>query len=75
MKAIEYTVKVNKQDIDFLNKIIEAHEDVAIIRTVDKENSYVKMFTTNFYTKELEEILNRFDNLEIISKKEWEGNL
>lgn len=75
MKAIEYVVKINKKDIDFVNKIIEAHEDVAIIRTVDKDNSYLKMFTTKFYTKELENILKHFENIEIISVKEWEGQL
>lgn len=78
MKSIEYTLKLEKKDIDFINKILEACEGIAILRSKITDG-VVKMYTTTYYKEELEKVIESLRkyglNIEIISKDEFKGEL
>ena len=42
MRSYEYILDIDKHDIDFINKIVEAYEGLAIVRTLDSKNGKIK---------------------------------
>ena len=79
LKEWEYIIQTRKEDIDFINKIMEVHEGVGNVRTLDNKNGLIKILSNMFFLSELEEILNGLVNynikIEILEKREWQGVL
>lgn len=79
MYSYEFFIKTEKRYIDYINKIVEAHEGIGIVRTIDPEQGRVKLITTSYFIQDAREVLLELKkqnvNLEITSEKEWEGVL
>ena len=46
MKSWEYIIQTKRSDIDFINKIFEACEDLGNVRTLDSHAGLVKIITS-----------------------------
>ena len=79
MKSWEYIIKTRKSDIDYINKIIEVHEGIANVRTLNSEEGMVKILTNEFFLDDVEMILEKLKKhgveIEILEKREWQGVL
>lgn len=80
MIDFEYTVKVNKQDIDILNKITEAYEGLANIRTIDAKEGIVKILTNSYFIKDVDMMIDKIERvfnikISVLKKEEWKGVL
>ncbi len=79
MESYEFTLKIQKKDIDFLNKITEAYEGVGIVRTIDPEEARVKIVTLSYFKEEVEKIIESLRvvgiEIEILKSTLWEGVL
>ncbi len=79
MKSWEYIIKTKKANIDYINKIIEAQEGMANVRTLNSEEGLIKILTNNFFLEDVEAILEKLKKhsieIEILEKREWQGVL
>lgn len=79
MYSYEYILKINKYDIDFINKIVEAYEGLAIVRTLDKKEGVIKLLTNSYFIEDVNNLLEKLEryNIEIKIQKQgiWEGEL
>ena len=79
MKSWEYIIKTKKANIDYINKIIEAQEGMAKVRTLNSEEGLIKILTNNFFLEDVEAILEKLKKhsieIEILEKREWQGVL
>lgn len=79
MNSLEFYIKTDKKNIDFINKTIEAYEGIGIVRTLDPQKGLIKIITLDYYQNDMRNILNglyKYDvKLEIIEEKNWEGEL
>ena len=79
MKSREYIIKTKKANIDYINKIIEAQEGMANVRTLNSEEGLIKILTNNFFLEDVEAILEKLKKhsieIEILEKREWQGVL
>ena len=79
MKSWEYIIKTKKANIDYINKIIEAQEGMANVRTLNSEEGLIKILTNNFFLEDVEAILEKLKKhsieIEILDKREWQGVL
>ncbi|BDU50533.1 DUF4911 domain-containing protein [Haliovirga abyssi] len=79
MNSLEFYIKTDKKNIDFINKTIEAYEGMGIVRTLDPKNGLIKIITLDYYEDDIRNILNglyKYDvELEIIDERNWEGEL
>ena len=75
----EYIIKTKKANIDYINKIIEAQEGMAKVRTLNSEEGLIKILTNNFFLEDVEAILEKLKKhsieIEILEKREWHGVL
>ncbi len=79
MKSWDYIIKTKKANIDYINKIIEAQEGMANVRTLNSEEGLIKILTNNFFLEDVEAILEKLKKhsieIEILEKREWQGVL
>ncbi len=54
---VVYRVKVDRENIGFINAIFEAYEEVAIVRVVDKRESIMEIYTSSFFEETVEKII------------------
>lgn len=77
MKELEYIIKTDRYNIDFINKIVEAYEGLAVLRTLDKYEARIKLLTNYCFENDIDSLLKKLKkyeiNYEIIEKREWEG--
>ncbi|MGM0508765.1 MAG: DUF4911 domain-containing protein [Fusobacteriota bacterium] len=77
MKSYEYYIQTRKQDIDFINKIVEAYEGLGIVRTLDAGSGKIKIITNSDHLDEMDKILENLKDhdveLEVFKKEEWKG--
>ena len=67
-REISIRVQVATKDIDFLNKIMEGYEGIALVTTEDAEQGYVRLYTADSTKNYLLEILETFPrNIRIIN--------
>lgn len=75
----EYIVKTKKENIDIINKITEAYEGLAIIRTLNANEGMIKILSLScnlIYVDRMIDKLKRYGiELEILDKREWLGIL
>ena len=79
MRSYEYILDIDKHDIDFINKVVEAYEGLAIVRTLDAKNGRIKLLTNEFMKSDVDMLLEKFKRhgiiFEIISEDFWKGVL
>lgn len=76
----EYIIKVEKKDIDMLNKITEAYEGIGNVRTLDANKGLIKILTNKYFLEDVDLMLDRIRKIfkikiDIISVKKWEGEI
>ena len=78
-KSYEFIIQSKKEDIDFINKIVEAYEGAGVVRTLDSTNGIVSVISTDDYKDMMREVLidlgNRWVDLKIIEEGAWKGTL
>lgn len=79
MRSYEYILDIDKRDIDFINKIVEAYEGLAIVRTLDSKNGKIKILTNEYMKSDVDLLLEKFRKngieFNIISQDFWKGIL
>lgn len=79
MKSWEYIIKTKKSNIDYINKIVEVHEGLANVRTLNSEEGLIKIITNEYFLKEVDELLEKLKKhnieIELLDKREWQGVL
>jgi hypothetical protein len=78
-KSYEFIIQSKKEDIDFINKIVEAYEGAGVVRTLDSINGIISVISTDDYKDMMREVLidlgNRWVDLKIIEEGAWKGTL
>ena len=78
-KNYEFIIQSKKEDIDFINKIVEAYEGAGVVRTLDSTNGIISVISTDDYKDMMREVLidlgNRWVDLKIIEEGAWKGTL
>lgn len=79
MQSLEYIVKIDKQDRDFVNRVLEVFEDVAVMRTIKRFDETQQILTNEYNCELLEELIEYISNyginISVISKGKWEGRI
>lgn len=79
MGSYEFRIQSRKEDIDFINKIIEAYEEVGVVRTTDAKAGIITVITTNDYKDIAKDIIldlgKNYVKAEIIEEGPWKGFL
>ena len=78
-KSYEFIIQSKKEDIDFINKIVEAYEGAGVVITLDSTNGIISVISTDDYKDMMREVLidlgNRWVDLKIIEEGAWKGTL
>ncbi len=79
MKSYEFLIESKREDIDFINKIIEAYEGAGVVRTLDPIKGIISVISTDdfkdFIRDILEDLGNKWVKLDIIKEGPWQGTL
>lgn len=79
MESYEFIVKSKREDIDFINKIIEAYEGLGVVRTTNPKEGLLTIITTNDFKDELKKIIldlgNKYVVAKILEEGKWKGQL
>ncbi|MDR1831173.1 MAG: DUF4911 domain-containing protein [Fusobacteriaceae bacterium] len=79
MESYEFKIQSRKNDIDFINKIVESYEGVGFIKTVDAAQGLISFIVTPDFIETAREIvadLNRHHvETRIASEGKWDGVL
>lgn len=57
MESYEFIVKSRKEDIDFINKIIEAYEGLGVVRTTNAKEGLLTIITTDNFKDDLRDVI------------------
>lgn len=78
-KSYEFLLRSKVEDIDFINKIMEAYEGVGVVRTLDSKTGLLSIVLTedfkDFVREMLEDLGKKWVSLEILSEGTWSGRL
>lgn len=80
LSSYEFLIQSRKEDIDFINKIVEAYEGIGVVRTVDANAGLVNIISTDdfkYFVKVIVEDLSKNYGIEakIIEEGAWKGYL
>ncbi|WP_300359354.1 DUF4911 domain-containing protein [Fusobacterium sp.] len=79
MQSYEFKIQSRKEDIDFINKIIEAYEEVGVVRTTDPQKGLITIISTLDYKDLAKEIIldlgKNYVKAEILEEGPWQGVL
>ena len=79
MKSWEYIVQTKKENIDFINKIVEAYDGLGNVRTLDNKKGLIKIITNSFLLDDMDKVLKKLKEhdvfIEVLEKREWLGVL
>lgn len=79
MQSYEFKIQSRKEDIDFINKIIEAYEEVGVVRTTDPQKGLITVVSTAYYKDLAREIIldlgKNYVKAEILEEGPWQGVL
>ena len=80
LSSYEFLIQSRKEDIDFINKIIEAYEGIGVVRTVDANAGILNVISTDDFKDFVRTIIEDLDkNYGVVAKitKEgaWKGSL
>ena len=79
MESYEFIVKSRKEDIDFINKIIEAYEGLGVVRTTNAKEWLLTIITTDNFKDDLRDVIvdlgKNYVVAEILEEGSWKGKL
>ena len=79
MKSWEYIIRTKKENIDFINKIVEAYDGLGNVRTLDNKKGLIKIITNSFLLDDMDKVLKKLKEhdvfIEVLEKREWLGVL
>lgn len=79
MQSYEFKIQSRKEDIDFINKIIEAYEEVGVVRTTDAQKGFITIISTEDYKDMARDIIldlgKNYVKAEILEEGPWKGIL
>lgn len=79
MKSYEFFIQTKKEDIDFINKIMEAYEGIGVVRTNDPKKGLITIITTTDFKDIAKEIIldlgKNYVEIEILNEGLWNGNI
>lgn len=79
MKSWEYIIQTKKENIDFINKIVEAYDGLGNVRTLDNKNGLIKIITNSYLLEDMDKVLEKLQKkgieIEIQDRREWLGVL
>ena len=74
MQSYEYIINTDKSNIDFINKIVEAYEGLAIVR-----NGVIKILTNTFFVNDVNMLIDKLIkfgiDMHISEERIWKGEL
>lgn len=77
--SYEFLIQSRKEDIDFINKVVEAYEGAGVVRTVDSQKGLINIITTydfkDFIKFVIEDLRKYGVVAEIIEEGAWKGSL
>lgn len=78
-KSYEFLLRSRAEDIDFINKIMEAYEGIGVVRTLNPKEGLLSIVLTDdfkdFVREVLEDLGKKWVRLEIVSEGPWKGVL
>ncbi|MDO4689976.1 MAG: DUF4911 domain-containing protein [Fusobacterium sp.] len=78
-KSYEFIIESRREDIDFINKIVEAYEGAGVVRTLDPLKGIISVISTYDFKDFMRDILidlgKKWVKLEIIEEGIWKGKL
>lgn len=78
-KSYEFIIESRREDIDFINKIVEAYEGAGVVRTLDPIKGIISVISTDDFKDFMKEILidlgKNWVKLDIIEEGIWKGKL
>ena len=79
MKSWEYIIQTKRENIDFINKIVEAYDGLGNVRTLDNKNGFIKIITNSYLLEDMDKVLKKLQKkgieIEIQDRREWLGVL
>ena len=79
MKSWEYIIQTKRENIDFINKIVEAYDGLGNVRTFDNKNGLIKIITNSYLLEDMDKVLEKLQKkgieIEIQDRREWLGVL
>lgn len=79
MESYEFFIQTRKQDIDFINKIIEAYEGIGVVRTNDPNKGLITIITTIDFKDFVKDVIldlgENYVQIEILKENLWKGIL
>ncbi len=79
MKSWEYIIQTKRENIDFINKIVEAYDGLGNVRTLDNKNGLIKIITNSYLLEDMDKVLEKLRKkgieIEIQDRREWLGVL
>ena len=79
MKSWEYIIQTKRENIDFINKIVEAYDGLGNVRTLDNKNGLIKIITNSYLLEDMDKVLEKLQKksieIEIQDRREWLGVL
>ena len=78
-KSYEFLIQSKREDIDFINKIVEAYEGAGVVRTLDSIKGIISVISTEDFKDFMRDVLvdlgNKWVDLKIIEEGAWKGTL
>lgn len=79
MDSYEFKIKTKREDIDFINKIMEAYEGVGIVRTKNAYEGDLTIVSTTDFKEDVrmivEDLNRKWVKAEIVWEGPWSGEL
>ena len=79
MGSYEFKIQSRKEDIDFINKIIEAYEGLGVVRTTNAKEGLLTIITTDNFKDDLRDVIvdlgKNYVKAEILEEGPWKGFL
>lgn len=74
LSSYEFLIQSRKEDIDFINKVIEAYEGIGVVRTVDANAGILNVISTDDFKDFVRTIIEDLDkNYGVVAKITEEG--
>lgn len=78
-KSYEFIIESRREDIDFINKIVEAYEGAGVVRTLDPMKGIISVISTDDFKDFMRDVLidlgKKWVKLKIIEEGIWKGKL
>lgn len=79
MYSYEFKIQSRREDIDFINKIIEAYEGIGVVRTTDAKNGLITVISTDNFKDFARDVIldlgKKYVKAEILEEGPWNGVL